>query len=464
MVIKMRKITSLLIAVVMILTMLPAAFMGGGETAQAANHAFVPQDIIVNVGSDTSSLNFNWYCDGKVSGTPSVKISGISKTFTGTQGSANGGMKYNKVAVTGLQPDTAYQCRVSSDMTSYSDPYTVKTTRAGDFTFAAVGDQQLSAASHPARDAAAWAATVGEAVSKGAAFIAGTGDQIDTTGQSAAAAAAQEKEYASLTAGLAQDGTLLIPYAAVKGNHEAAAGRGFFGFHYNLPALSDQTVNGIDLIDYYYIQNDVLFVVLDTTPSPGGMASANPYIEAFDRALAAATAACAGQYDWLIVQTHKSKQSNAAHYNDSDINAYSRAGFEDLMTKYKVDIVFAGHDHSYVRTYPFKSSGGPLAMNGITIDKNNRGDNLISPDGTVYMVLNSSSGSKYYQPRKTPKSTSKIEYQGDKPEYTMVDVTPGKLTITTFEAGSQTPVDNFTITKTAPDPGNPPAPKSSAAR
>jgi len=37
----------------------------------AANPAFKPRDLVVNVCPDTGSLTFNWYCDGTVSGTPS---------------------------------------------------------------------------------------------------------------------------------------------------------------------------------------------------------------------------------------------------------------------------------------------------------------------------------------------------------------------------------------------------------
>ena len=441
-----KPILSLLLALTLILPGLTAAI----PTALAAPVAsFAAKDLTLQTGADASQMNFNWFSDSSDSGSPAVRIDGISAPFVGMKNATVTGETDNKVVVSGLAPNKTYTCQVSSDGNMYSDTYTFTTTVAGDFTFAAVGDPQMGASGNVAGDASGWTATVSEIMSKGASFIAGTGDQINDTSNNATP---KENEYAAFIAGLNQNGSLM-PFSAVMGNHEGdgtsapGLGRNLLGYYYNVPNAGTQTVNGVTLVDYYYIQNNVLFVVLDTSPYPANTDAAKPYIAAYDSELAAATAACAGQYDWLIVQTHKSEQSNADHYNDSDINAYSQAGFEDLMTKYNVDLLLTGHDHSYTRTYPFTSSGGPLVTGGVTIDRYNMGDELVNPAGTVYMTLDSASGSKYYAPQNTPKATSKIEYQSNNPEYTMIDVTSGKLTINTYEIGTGVVVDSFTMEK-----------------
>ena len=51
-----------------------------------ASSTTVPQDLIINIGSDASKLNFNWFCEAEVSGIPSVRIIGVAETFIGEQG------------------------------------------------------------------------------------------------------------------------------------------------------------------------------------------------------------------------------------------------------------------------------------------------------------------------------------------------------------------------------------------
>jgi len=423
--------------------------------APASVTVFDPQDLIINVGSDQTKLNFNWYSDDTITGTPKVKVSGTVTPFAGTQAAApaEAGKNTNKVTVSGLTPNTTYSFQVSSDGVNYSaTTYTFKTGGSGDFTFAAVGDPQIGASGNAANDAAAWKNSVADIMSNHPAFIAGTGDQMNDSNQTAAGIATKQVEYAGFIAGLNQSDQL-VPFAATMGNHEgdgtsaSGPGRQMFECHYNITNAQNTVVDGFKLQDYYYSYDEVLYVVLDTAPYPADATAAQAYINAYRSTLAAATTACAGQYKWLVVQTHKSEQSLADHNNDADINAYSLAGFEDLMTQYGVDLVITGHDHSYTRTYPFTSNGGPLVTGGITIDEANKGNALVDPDGTVYLVLDSASGSKYYSPVAN-KATTAVESQTTVPEYTLVNVTADKLSVTTKEVGTGTAIDAFSIEKT----------------
>lgn len=204
-----------------------------------------------------------------------------------------------------------------------------------------------------------------------------------------------------------------------------------FDYHFNIVNKSEDLVlYDYNLINYYYIYNNTLFVVLDTAPYPNPVDTtfAKVLINEYDKVLSTAKTIFADKFNWLVVQTHKSIQCNPSDYDIDDIGAYSQAGFEDIMTKYNVDLVLAGHTHSYVRSYPFKSNativgtGGPTVKDGITIDQDNMDDSLLNPDGTVYMILNSASGSVFYNIQSTPKLTSKVEKQNYIPQYTIIDV------------------------------------------
>ena len=89
-----------------------------------------------------------------------------------------------------------------------------------------------------------------------------------------------------------------------------------------------------------------------------------------------------------------------------------------------------------------------MIPDGISIDANNTCNEMINPDGTIYMLLNSASGSEYYDINSSRKFTSKIEIQNYTPQYTMINISDLQMTVDTFEVGSPTVVDHFEITET----------------
>eukprot|EP00563_Minutocellus_polymorphus_P013579 CAMPEP_0181049390 /NCGR_PEP_ID=MMETSP1070-20121207/15954_1 /TAXON_ID=265543 /ORGANISM="Minutocellus polymorphus, Strain NH13" /LENGTH=686 /DNA_ID=CAMNT_0023128259 /DNA_START=60 /DNA_END=2120 /DNA_ORIENTATION=+ len=68
---------------------------------------------------------------------------------------------------------------------------------------------------------------------------------------------------------------------------------------------------------------------------------------------------------FVIVESHRPLYHSKPYWADNAVGIAMRAEFEDLLRKYRVDIFFAGHYHSYLRTcdglYASKcSNGGPL--------------------------------------------------------------------------------------------------------
>jgi hypothetical protein len=326
----------------------------------------------------------------------------------------------------------------------------------------------------------------------GVDFIAGVGDQVDLT------ANGDEQEYRHF---LAPPELRSIPWAPSVGNHDRHYP---FQYHYNLPneqefeklqgaeygnAASDQYAVVEAAGNYYYLYNNALFVVLNTSAYPTSKEAAEPIIDRFDQTLNAAKAANAGKYDWLFVQHHKSTASVADHIADTDIQYYVEAGFEELMTEHGVDFVMAGHDHVYARSYPLtgEKDGTPSDP-----DTAQGGDTIANPNGTIYVTMTTGSGLKYYDlynqsgnlyvkdnenyPYLVNDEKGSVAYAGanisagcsaaapcaaigllplsnaerlqaKEPQYTVVDVAGNTVTFNTYNTYDGAVIDSFTVTK-----------------
>ena len=355
----------------------------------------------LNPGNDTTEINLNWYSTGAPAGKV-AQVRFIRGTLTagtellektGAVSEASAGYTAHKVTVTGMKPGFSYQYAVSSDGTNWSEAYDFKVPAAsGAFKFAVIADPQLTQGNIDANSrypavgtttAAGWLETMTKIVAAGVSFIASGGDQVD-------ASSGNEVEYTNF---FAPSGLRSLPVAPVAGNHDNHV---HFDYHYNLPnrqTFADETVATSMRRNYFYLYNNILFVVLDTAPYPNSKSATEPYITKFENTLTAAKAKHAGKYDWLIVQHHKSTASVADHLADTDIQYYVEAGFEKLMSDHNVDFVLAGHDHVYARSYPLSGrDGGKVSVPNKTFS-GNTWNNPIDP---IYLTFTTGSGLKYY--------------------------------------------------------------------
>jgi len=308
-------------------------------------------------GKDTTEINLNWYSSGAhadkvthvrfIRGTLTAGKQLINETGTVDTTSGTPTSTAHKVTVTGLLPGWSYQYAVSSDGTNWSNAYDFKVPAADSlFKFAVIADPQLHATSWDqfnrytptggAKTAEGWKETMAKIAAAGVSFIASGGDQVDTTGNSAAGGS--EQEYTDL---FAPPGLRSLPLAPVSGNHDRHL---IYNYHYNWPGQEriNPTTTPWDSVDagrnYYYLYNNILFVVLDTAPYPTSKAQAEPFVAKFKEVIEAAKAVNTGKYDWLIVQHHKSTASVAVHLADRDIQYYVEAGFEKLMSDQKLTL------------------------------------------------------------------------------------------------------------------------------
>jgi len=348
-------------------------------------------------GNDTTELRLNWYAANATTANKVAKVRFVRGTFTagtkllpevtGTVATA-GSYTQHKATVTGLEPGSSYQYAVSSDGTNWSKEYNFKVPAAsGAFKFAVITDPQLNGnvdtisryTPNPGTTTQGWKETMDKVTAAGVSFIAGCGDQVDTS--------TTESQYTSF---FAPDGIKNLPFAPVIGNHDPAAN---FFYHFNIPNEQGTANSTGEGANYYYRYNNILFVVLNTSAYPGSTAAAGPYITRFRTTIQNAKAAHAGKYDWLIVQHHKSTASVASHCADTDIQYFVEAGFETLMSEQKVDFVLAGHDHVYARSYPLKGmDGGKVSVP----NKTNNSNTFNNPGDPIYLTFNTASGLKYY--------------------------------------------------------------------
>jgi len=351
-------------------------------------------------GDTTKELKINWYSSSGVSG-KAAQVRFVRGTFTagkelieadGNVATAGTSYTQHKATVTGLKPGSSYQYAVSSDGTNWSEIYDFAVpAETGLFKFAVIADPQLTTGNvdkdsrYPATNvttAAGWRETMGIIMTKGVSFIASGGDQVDTS--------SNETQYANL---FAPDGIRSLPFAPVVGNHDTNV---LFNYHYNLPNEQYPGTTTSQIGNYFYLYNNILFVVLNSASSPSSKNAAATYIDYFKNTIKAAKIAHP-KYDWLIVQHHKSTASVADHCADTDIQYYVEAGFETLMSEEDVDFVLAGHDHVYARSYPLKGmDGGKVSLPDTT-----RGGHEItfSPGDTknpIYLTFTTGSGLKYY--------------------------------------------------------------------
>ncbi|MDR1760029.1 MAG: metallophosphoesterase family protein [Fibrobacter sp.] len=446
-------------------------------------------------GASTSELNLNWY-----SGNQRYYQKTMVRVFKGEElvaeesgsfGKASAGRNFHKATVMNLEPDTRYRYSVSSDGKSWSEEYEYKTPKAGAFRFAAISDPQVNAAgtskqgkqdsesawfSIDQTSASGWAAVVDRIVSEGVDFILSAGDHVDKT-------SGDESEYANF---FAPPALRSLPFAPVPGNHDKHCS---FMYHFHLPneynAPAECEGDGFKTIEkvanYFYLYNNVLFVGLNTTAYPGSTDDAKFYVKVFDEVIEKAKAANSGKYTWLIVNHHKSTATIADHVADYDLQRYVEAGFEKLMDKHGVDLVLAGHDHVYARSYVMKAGGiwntaRKKYEGGLVVDKTKEQISLAENPGTVYITMTTASGIKYYDlfnssghlfvknneeypylvkglvgskaymAGNLPLSVN-IGFQHKIPSYMIFEVDGNTIAVSTYEVDKETPVDSFVMRK-----------------
>ena len=447
-----RRLIAMTTALAVGLTTATAAPIAVAQEASANTDA---TDIIISPGSDETRINLAWRTSSLnpsaefVQWAPSAAIvDGAfpedASTSEATRRLGGAADYHNAATITGLKENTEYSYRLGSDDRGWSQVHTFDTESFGDdWNFLFVGDPQVGASGNLDKDTEGWLAATKAATAQfpDSSLLHSGGDQVNI--------AVSRDEYTSFFG----NPTLReLPTSVVRGNHEKDGT--LYDRMYNMPNGSND--------NYWYEHNNALFVSLDSN---------NSDIEAHKTFLRETISAHGADKDWIILSFHHAPYSQGTHHDDGNLTPL-REELAPAISELGVDAVLSGHDHIYTRSHLMNGNEPVLPTEGATGAERagKPGDVLHPKDGeALYITGSSSSGSKFYDfmakdgtriedatveetfAQDQPLDSTAWWNQDRTPDYTNIEVTPEKLTLTTYNVADNSVVDEVTLAKGASD-------------
>ncbi|MBP3318724.1 MAG: metallophosphoesterase, partial [Ruminiclostridium sp.] len=400
-------------------------------------------DINMTMGADQTQMNFTWYHASSQAGRvllakESDLVDGQmptgAKAFAAKAAQAADGSYSNQATVTGLEPGVTYAYQLVNERDT-SNIYTFTTDDGGEFSFAYVSDPQIGM-SGVASNTASWDKTLNEVIEHftGVDFLLTAGDQVNN--------AANEEHYNGL---LDHDVLKSLPLAPVIGNHDNDGGAGTIGKgggqfdqHYNL--ANESTQYGVTQAggDSYFVYNNVLFMVLNTSDK------STAEHEAFMQAAIEANP----NVTWKVVALHHSLYSGHAS-SDGATTSIDRAAYDAILQKMDVDVVLQGHDHIYCRSYILDSVNHKEEADYVYGNGEDKAPTAVNnPKGILYMTANAGSNSGHFTLNNPNFTYAAVQNQENVPNVSEITISDTQFTITTYRTTDMTVVDTFTINKT----------------
>lgn len=208
------------------------------------------------------------------------------------------------------------------------------------------------------------------------------------------------------------------------GNHENDSNfqRNFFNYTLS-DDNSDQVLkNGM----YYSLDYGTMhLVVLNTNEADNkGLSSAQLNWLKADLA--------ANEKKWTVVLMHKSLYSAGSHSTDADIVAM-RSQLNPIFVQYGVDLVLAGHDHTYTTTQIIDKTGNKV------LPAKDRDGNIVNADiGVIYMTLGTM-GEKFYNVTDNDEVNSRLDNTNSildtltKPTFAKISIDGDSLVVKGYE-------------------------------
>lgn len=380
-------------------------------------------DVSMEPGQDETAMNFSWYT--AETATPGVlEVERIdaeeqTQTVTAELKTASSGFSGNEAQITGLEPDAQYAYRIGDGKGHWDETNTFTTRSTDRFNFLLMGDPQIGNSWFVSKDRKNWGETLDTATGKypETSFILSVGDQVNT-GDS-------EKDYSGF---FAPDVMKRVPVATTIGNHDNTE---YYGYHFNVPNETELMASDDAGGDYSFTYGDVLFMNLNTNSQ-----NTAEHVEFMKKAV---EETAEKSIKWKIVVFHHSIYSVGGHAKEDEILELRKA-LVPAIDALDIDAVLMGHDHSYARTYQMKNFK-PLKDQAV------KGNTANSPEGTVYLTANSSSGSKFYDIQSGEEPYVAVKEQLEVPTFTNVEVAPHSLSFETYRTDTMKQVDAYKITK-----------------
>ncbi|MGM9934931.1 MAG: metallophosphoesterase [Clostridium sp.] len=445
-----------------------------------------PTQISLTPGRDETELNFSWYSK-KSNEKPRFKFGKRSDLKDGKEinvitEEAVSGYTSNKCIVTGLTENTTYYYSYTIDG-KWTEPVSYRSRNANEFDVLFVGDPQIGSSSAniatgeeaeqgqdkaTRNDSFNWNNTINTALKDNPtiSFMISAGDQIQSRDKKNPSKTydKNEIEYAGY---LSADALKSLPVATTIGNHDALSGN--YSYHFNNPNVSElgQTLAGGN---YYYTYGNTLFMVLNTNNY--NIAEHKDFIE---KAVSENKDA-----KWKVITLHQDIYGSGEHSNEPEIVSL-RYSLVPIFEDNDIDVVLTGHDHAYSRSHilsgGYKEKDTSKLLSEDDFEKYFDGEaeyddkyeeylkyvedrkaveatagdvnNVVDPEGILYMTANSASGSKYYDLVTRKQSYIASRWQEDVPTYSTIHISDTEFSISTYRTDNGEKIDDtFKITKT----------------
>lgn len=425
------------------------------EVEATAENYRLPSMISLTLGSDSTSANISWFTKTSVDGS-TVKVydengniadcdievtsQTVEVGYPGIDIGIIGFFYYNfeltryTATISGLEKNTTYTYKLGCEERNWwSDIGTITTADGSDkVTFIHTTDSQAQTLE---QYELGWANTLSKAFEMfDVDVILHSGDHIDNPKN------IKQWNWLFNTASEQLMSTYFLP---TSGNHEDMGEYAIVDkfFLSNLPE-QDTTTGAYYSADY----NNVHFIILNTNDQNEDGTLSDKQVEWLKEDVASSDA------DWTVVSLHKAIYSNGSHYDDDEICAL-RDQLSVLMPELGIDIVFQGHDHVYLRTYPMDSNI-VSATERVYLNYNSKQYLTdVLPTGTSY-VIGGTSGVKTYIPKDNsltdelfPRAEKIIEV--DSSVFSVVQIDGGVLYFDAYsvDGDTVTNIDSFAIQK-----------------
>ncbi|PSL40714.1 3',5'-cyclic AMP phosphodiesterase CpdA [Planomicrobium soli] len=378
----------------------------------------------ISPGSDETRVNFSWLTSGDSA--PGViefaKAGGDAKAQqvkAATQ-KADGEWIENEATISGLESSAEYTYRFGDGEGNWTEKEQFRTQDPENFNFILMGDPQLGSSGDLEGDVENWTDTLDKALSTypESSFIQSAGDQVEN--------ADSKEEYSGL---FSPEVLSKIPLAATVGNHDHGI---LYKDYFHMPNQSEELGETADSPgNYYYTYGNTLIMNINTNSN-----DIAEHVQFMEETIAATEKQ---DFKWKLIVFHHSIYSVGGHAYSPDILAL-REGLVPAIDKIDIDAVLMGHDHSYARTHQMK---GFSPLNNQKVQDGA----VINPDGTLYLTVNSSSGSKFYALSDEEEPYAAVKEQLDVPTFTNVEITDNSLELMTYRTDTMEVSDSYKIIK-----------------
>lgn len=387
--------------------------------AYLASDADAGRGIVMQPGADGAQKNFSWYAPEDtsevcvdVSLSPDMADAvchkgGVIPTYQGD--------KTAKVTVSGLEAGATYYYTCNTDGEP-SDVYAFTTAAADRFSALYVtdihvtdGEDSLPETSLKFNEVLTQAQTKADI-----SYVLSAGDQ---------ASSGLRSEYVGLTAGRAIKS---VAFAPTFGNHDRKGVD--YKYFKNLPNEYYGLTGDYQSGDYWFTQNDVLFIFIDSNSGSG----------TDHRSAVRAAVNANPQAKWRVAVMHHDLYSGSIESREDEAKLM-RTLYSPLFDEYHIDLALTGHNHYY--------SVSHVLYNGKVTRELADGDTVVNAPGTVYMVSTSLTRPREATPAFSDRVAFGLTDDQSKTLYNILDFTSDAIAVRTYDYNTGDLFASFTLQK-----------------